>query len=101
MCTNIYVYFFVFVISSFSNAFYAKLGGISTSEMNTLEVKFLFILDFKLNVTPSAFYTYLMSVHQQMLMALPQLYMEPSSTVDVLQHSPSEDESTYHAQFAV
>ncbi|KAJ8505867.1 hypothetical protein OPV22_006753 [Ensete ventricosum] len=35
----------------FSNAYYAKVGGISTLEMNRLEINFLFSVDFRLQVT--------------------------------------------------
>ncbi|KAI3449044.1 hypothetical protein Pfo_005709 [Paulownia fortunei] len=39
----------------YNNAYYAKVGGISTTEMNFLEVDFLFGLGFHLNVTPQLF----------------------------------------------
>ncbi|KAK8268741.1 hypothetical protein V6Z11_D11G086400 [Gossypium hirsutum] len=42
----------------YNNAYYAKVGGISTTEMNFLEVDFLFGLGFQLNVTPNTFNTY-------------------------------------------
>ncbi|XP_075519265.1 cyclin-U4-1-like [Primulina tabacum] len=42
----------------YNNAYFAKVGGISTREMNFLEVDFLFGLGFHLNVTPSTFHTY-------------------------------------------
>ncbi|XP_065854059.1 cyclin-P3-1 [Euphorbia lathyris] len=34
-----------------NNAYYAKVGGVSTAEMNRMEMKFLFKLDFRLQVT--------------------------------------------------
>lgn len=43
------------VCRCFNNAYYAKVGGVSTAELNRLEMKFLFALEFKLNVTPDAF----------------------------------------------
>ncbi|KAL5701814.1 hypothetical protein ACHQM5_027111 [Ranunculus cassubicifolius] len=39
----------------FNNAYYARVGGVSTSEMNRLELKFLFSLDFRLQVTVDEF----------------------------------------------
>ena len=32
----------------FNNAYYAKVGGVPTNEMNTLEVEFLFMSNFTL-----------------------------------------------------
>ncbi|XP_059625866.1 cyclin-P3-1 isoform X2 [Cornus florida] len=42
----------------FNNAYYAKVGGVSTSELNRLEMKFLFGLDFQLYVSVPAFGKY-------------------------------------------
>ncbi|XP_050236328.1 cyclin-U4-1 [Mercurialis annua] len=42
----------------YNNAYYAKVGGISTVEMKHLEVDFLFGVGFHLNVTPNTFHTY-------------------------------------------
>ncbi|XAR61204.1 hypothetical protein NMG60_11034842 [Bertholletia excelsa] len=42
----------------FNNAYYAKVGGVSTVEMNRLEMKFLFGLDFRLHVSVQTFGKY-------------------------------------------
>ncbi|TXG65526.1 hypothetical protein EZV62_006801 [Acer yangbiense] len=42
----------------YNNAYFAKLGGVSTEELNRLELKFLFTLDFKLHVTTEDFRKY-------------------------------------------
>ncbi|KAK8928771.1 Cyclin-P3-1 [Platanthera zijinensis] len=42
----------------FNNAYYARIGGITTAEMNKLELNFLFSLDFRLQVTVEAFKKY-------------------------------------------
>lgn len=42
----------------FNNAYYAKVGGVSTVEMNRLEMKFLFSLDFRLQVSVETFNRY-------------------------------------------
>ncbi|CAM8923908.1 hypothetical protein QQ045_022364 [Rhodiola kirilowii] len=52
----------------YNNAYYAKVGGISTSEMNFLEVDFLFGLSFHLNVTPNTFHTYCSYLQKEMTM---------------------------------
>ncbi|KAB5556261.1 hypothetical protein DKX38_007170 [Salix brachista] len=39
----------------YDNAYYARIGGISTGEMNRMEMRFLFNLDFRLHVTAEAF----------------------------------------------
>ncbi|CAI5943932.1 unnamed protein product [Closterium sp. NIES-64] len=44
--------------SYFNNAYYAKVGGVTTAEMNRLEMELLFRLDFRMNVTTEAFYAY-------------------------------------------
>ncbi|KAL6981356.1 Cyclin-U4-1 [Sarracenia purpurea var. burkii] len=51
----------------YNNAYYAKIGGISTAEMNFLEVDFLFGLGFHLNVTPTTFHTYCAHLQKEML----------------------------------
>ncbi|XP_077235168.1 cyclin p4;1 [Tasmannia lanceolata] len=52
----------------YNNAYYAKVGGISTPEMNFLEVDFLFGLSFHLNVTPTTFNTYCNYLQREMLL---------------------------------
>lgn len=42
----------------FNNAYYAKVGGVTTGEMNRLELEFLFRIDFRLNVTSEEFTKY-------------------------------------------
>lgn len=42
----------------YNNAYYAKVGGVLTSEMNGLEVEFLFRINFSLHVTPDVFKKY-------------------------------------------
>ncbi|KAK6162678.1 hypothetical protein DH2020_002519 [Rehmannia glutinosa] len=66
----------------YNNAYYAKVGGISTTEMNFLEVDFLFGLGFHLNVTPSTFHSYCSYLQREMMMQ-PQLNIseEPSSYI--------------------
>ncbi|VVA12707.1 PREDICTED: cyclin-P3-1 [Prunus dulcis] len=42
----------------YSNAYHAKIGGVSLSELNKLEIEFLLSLDFKLHVTINTFGKY-------------------------------------------
>ncbi|KAJ9147044.1 hypothetical protein P3X46_029249 [Hevea brasiliensis] len=42
----------------FNNAYYAKVGGVSTAELNRLEMKFLFSIDFRLRVNVNTFVRY-------------------------------------------
>ncbi|KAI3760097.1 hypothetical protein L1987_50487 [Smallanthus sonchifolius] len=42
----------------FNNAYYAKVGGVTRAEMNRLEMKFLFGIDFRLYVNLSTFEKY-------------------------------------------
>lgn len=42
----------------FNNAYYAKVGGVSTAELNRLEMKFLFSIDFRLQVPLETFGRY-------------------------------------------
>lgn len=42
----------------YTNSFYAKVGGIQLEEMNSLELKMLQLLDYKLFVTPAEFEVY-------------------------------------------
>eukprot|EP01018_Ginkgo_biloba_P014119 Gb_03254 [translate_table: standard] len=43
---------------NYNNAYYAKVGGITTKDINSLEIEFLFMLDFRLQVTVSVFESY-------------------------------------------
>ena len=42
----------------YNNAYYAKVGGVHVSEMNSLEVEFLFRINFNLRVVPEVYQKY-------------------------------------------
>jgi len=42
----------------YSNAYYAKVGGVKTKEVNTLEQHFLRLIDWQLAVTPQEYEQY-------------------------------------------
>ncbi|KAI5670314.1 hypothetical protein M9H77_10678 [Catharanthus roseus] len=81
----------------YNNAFYAKVGGISTMEMNLLELDFLFGVGFELNVTPTTFYMYFSHIQREIMLGSPPLYLEPSSSSSAtnnLHRCINEDESS-------
>lgn len=90
----------------YNNAYYAKVGGISTTEMNFLEVDFLFGLGFHLNVTPTTFHTYC-SYLQREMMVQPQLNISEESSLynsrssKLLHLCFNEDEASHQQQLAV
>ncbi|XP_057979727.1 cyclin-U4-1-like [Malania oleifera] len=92
----------------YNNAHYAKIGGISTAEMNFLEVDFLYGLGFHLNVTPISYNTYCSYLHAHMLMLQSPLHFPlPESPPGFAARSSSlklqylcfnEDESSHKEQ---
>ena len=46
----------------FNNAFYARIGGLSPSEMNSLETEFLFLINFSLFVSTDTFKQYFLEL---------------------------------------
>lgn len=88
----------------YNNAFYAKVGGITTKEMNFLEVDFLFGLGFQLNVTPTTFYTYCSYLQREMLLQSPLHLVETPLNLGrplKLHCCFNEDDSTHQKQLAV
>ncbi|KAH6789619.1 cyclin p4 [Perilla frutescens var. frutescens] len=81
----------------YNNAYYAKVGGISTTEMNFLEVDFLFGLGFHLNVTPTTFHTYCSYLQREMMQQQPHLNNTARSS-KLLHLCFNEDESTHQQQ---
>ncbi|PSS14429.1 Cyclin-U1-1 like [Actinidia chinensis var. chinensis] len=51
----------------FNNAFYARVGGVSNSELNRLELELLFLLDFGVTVSSRVFESYCMHLEKEML----------------------------------
>ncbi|KAL1223752.1 Cyclin-U4-1 [Cardamine amara subsp. amara] len=80
----------------YNNAYYAKVGGISTKEMNFLELDFLFGLGFELNVTPNTFHAYFSYLQKEMT-----LLQQPLSLVVVPPRSVitfTDDEASHQKQ---
>ncbi|KAI6706463.1 hypothetical protein NL676_009425 [Syzygium grande] len=83
----------------YNNAYYAKVGGISTMEMNFLEVDFLFGLGFNLNVTPSTFHTYCSYLQREMMQQCPPSIMEDDGRPQKLHLICfNEDEASHQKQ---
>lgn len=51
----------------YNNAYYAKVGGVTTAEMNRLELEILFRVDFRLHVTTAVFYSYCNHLQDELL----------------------------------
>ncbi|KAL4561386.1 hypothetical protein LXL04_033552 [Taraxacum kok-saghyz] len=79
-------------IRYYNNAYYAKVGGISTTEMNFLEVDFLFGLGFQLNVTPTTFHTYCSYLQKEMFL------LQPSLNTQELPPPQSSSSSSYKSR---
>lgn len=67
----------------FNNAFYARVGGISNLELNSLEIDFLFRLDFRLQVTSNMFEGYCTHLEREMMLAGQPIERPLSKTVDM------------------
>mmetsp|Transcript_9783 Transcript_9783/g.20157 ORF Transcript_9783/g.20157 Transcript_9783/m.20157 type:complete len:479 (-) Transcript_9783:227-1663(-) len=74
----------------YNNAYYAKVGGVLVSEMNSLEVEFLFRINFSLRVMPDVFEKYNAELisHANAL----GLQSPPPCNANVLFHEPTEPE---------
>lgn len=74
----------------YNNAYYAKVGGVLISEMNGLEVEFLFRINFSLHVKPDVFMKYQAELVSH---ALGAGLEEPTITTDLgkLQYPQSAD----------
>lgn len=53
----------------YDNAFYSKVGGISLAELNSLELDFLFRLNFQLHVTSSNFEGYCTHLEKEVMLS--------------------------------
>ncbi|KAG4174478.1 hypothetical protein ERO13_A11G122700v2 [Gossypium hirsutum] len=53
------------IFKYFNNAYYARVGGISTAELNRLEMKFLLSLDFRLQVSINTFRRYCLQLQKE------------------------------------
>lgn len=47
-----------FLNRNYRNSYFARVGGLTTNELNKLELEFLFLMGFKLHVNVSVFESY-------------------------------------------
>lgn len=57
----------------YNNAFYSRVGGISLAELNSLEVDFLFRLDFQFHVTSNVFERYCTHLERELVLSRPHI----------------------------
>ncbi|KAK9057302.1 hypothetical protein SSX86_022137 [Deinandra increscens subsp. villosa] len=82
----------------YNNAYYAKVGGVTTAELNRLEMKFLFGLDFRLHVSLRTFGGYCSQLEKQVSCELqmerpPRVIQTPCGLKETW--SSSDDSSPY------
>ncbi|CAJ1934262.1 unnamed protein product [Cylindrotheca closterium] len=80
----------------YNNAYYSKVGGVMVSEMNGLEVDFLFRINFSLHVTPEVFEKYkaeLVAHSANMGLSVPAPQIPPS-----IPEEPESSHQTYAVQ---
>lgn len=89
------------ILRCYNNAYYAKVGGINTTEMNYLELDFLFGLGFNLNVTPNTFQCYCVHLQREMLQMQPLNFADSSLSLAISLKAHlcfNEDESSHQKQ---
>jgi hypothetical protein len=76
----------------FNNAYYAKVGGVPCSEMNSLELEFLFSINFSLHVPGEVYNRYRaeLSAHMSAMVPGPEL----AALREVMIQAPSASEPT-------
>ncbi|KAI3678927.1 hypothetical protein L6452_38231 [Arctium lappa] len=94
----------------FNNAYYAKVGGVTTSELNRLEMEFLFGIDFRLYVSLSTFGKYcseLMNEASEEVAAVVQIERPPlhantiHSACGINENWLKNDDSSYHPTIGI
>lgn len=77
----------------YNNAYYAKVGGVTTAEMNRLELEVLFRVDFRLHVTSAVFYSYCSHLQEELQYRQVSYWLAPPPLRQV-------DDPQQHACFA-
>lgn len=82
----------------FNNAFYARVGGVSNIELNRLELKLLFLLDFGVTVSSRVFESYCVHLEKEMLWngtsQKVERVLKPNSVEDVTEMPLEEAQSS-------
>ncbi|TVU19293.1 hypothetical protein EJB05_35433 [Eragrostis curvula] len=82
----------------FNNAYYGKVGGISTREMNRLELDLLFSLDFRLKVNLETFRSYCLQLEKEALALVLEkpIHVQATNGIKHLSFNNSVDEACKH-----
>ncbi|GJN14284.1 hypothetical protein PR202_gb01087 [Eleusine coracana subsp. coracana] len=82
----------------FNNAYYGKVGGISTREMNKLELDLLFSLDFRLKVNLETFRSYCLQLEKEALTLVLEkpIHVQASNGIKHLSFNNNVDETCKH-----
>lgn len=64
----------------YNNAFYARVGGVSITELNRLEIELLFLLDFKVTVSSRVFESYCQHLEKEVVMCNGAAVERPATT---------------------
>ena len=81
----------------YNNAYYGKIGGILVSEMNNLEVDFLFRINFSLHVPSEVFEKYRAELWAQSVQPVPVSPLIAALPAPVLYHQQSQPMAPEHA----
>lgn len=88
ICVTLYHFSnFICMRSCYNNAYFAKVGGISTSEMNHIEREFLFGLNFRLNVTPTVYHSYCTYLQREMCLDNPVVLLRSQCSLSEIDES--------------
>eukprot|EP00897_Mesotaenium_endlicherianum_P008322 jgi/Mesen1/7518/ME000039S06738 len=80
----------------FNNAYYAKVGGVTTGEMNRLELEFLFRLDFRLHVTTADFGAYCAHLEHQLRLSQVAAMERPMPALREVAEEGEEEQHSFH-----
>lgn len=88
------IVFHMFSCRFFNNAYYAKVGGVSTAELNRLEMKFLFTIDFRLQVSVETFGRYCSQLDKETPEGLQIERLRPIQACGIKEGWSNKDDST-------
>ncbi|XP_030442993.1 cyclin-P3-1 [Syzygium oleosum] len=81
----------------FNNAYYAKVGGVSTSELNQLEMKFLFCIDFRLHVNIDTFQQYCLLLEKEVAVSEGAQIERLIQSCRITESWSNKDDSTWYS----
>eukprot|EP00164_Ancoracysta_twista_P007516 GFYU01010676.1.p1 GENE.GFYU01010676.1~~GFYU01010676.1.p1 ORF type:complete len:178 (-),score=28.89 GFYU01010676.1:209-742(-) len=66
----------------YNNAYYARVGGVPTTELNSLELEFLFLINFSLHVPSDIFQKYREELHMHTFSPARPCFCEPTNQME-------------------